>query len=204
MQGELVSLHPALTDADYATLADWSSSISSVYSSGQVQPFTGPKLREAAEQAQTHFLMVRDREGKTVGGVNWRPMTYDGHFEVGNAIGEPELWGLGYGVESVLLLLDHLFHQRNAHRIHLLTASFNKRMVQIFTSGPITVEGILRDYFFLDGQYHHAVVGSILRAEYYDALTSADRQRLDLVPPQDKVDASTLLRKFLDENPVAL
>ncbi|AXB43294.1 GNAT family N-acetyltransferase [Amycolatopsis albispora] len=197
-----MSLHPARTAEDFEALAGWSSSITSVYSSGQVQPVTGAELREAGVQHQVRFLIVRDRDGQAVGGVNWRPMTYEGHYEVGNAIGPPELWGLGYGAESVLLLLEYLFHQRNAHRIHLLTAAYNKRMVQIFTSGQIHVEGVLRDYFFVDGEYHHAIVGSILRDEYYAALAPGDRERMDLIPPGDKTDALGLLRTHLDRHPV--
>ncbi|QUF03774.1 GNAT family N-acetyltransferase [Actinosynnema pretiosum subsp. pretiosum] len=197
-----MSLHPASTDEDYELLAAWASSTTSVYSSGQVRPVTPAQLREAGELHGMRYLVVRDREGEPVGGVNWRPVTYEGHFEVGNAVGPPQLWDLGYGVESVLLLLEELFHQRNAHRVHLMTAAFNKRMVQIFTSGLIHVEGVLRDYFYLDGAYHHAVIGSILRDEYYRHAGLDAVRRMDLVPRRDKEEAVELLTAHLAAHPV--
>ncbi|HXV91940.1 MAG TPA: GNAT family protein [Pseudonocardia sp.] len=197
MRGELVSLRAARSKEDFDWIADWSSSVASIYSAGGVYPFTGEQLRSAAEQGGMSYLMVLDRHDEVVGAVNYQQLTYPGHFEVGNAIGVSELWGLGYGAESVALLLEYLFHQKMAHRIHLVAGSYNLRMMQLFVSGKIHVEGVLRDYFFLDGAYHDAVVGSILREEFYALVPAAEKDGLDLVPSAEKREAADVLDAYL-------
>lgn len=203
MQGDLVSLCPVEGDEDYELLARWSASTSGVYSNGRQTFMTGAQMKDLMSQGGVRFLMVKTRDGEKVGGVSWQEMAYPGSFSVGNAVGDPQLWGLGYGVESVMLLLEHLFHAQNAHRVHLMTALFNKQMVQIFLRGPIRLEGVLRDYFFLDGAYHDALVGSLLRDEYYAALDTGDLARMNLVPDADKEEAARLLRDHLDRNPIS-
>lgn len=203
MRGELVTLRPARSTQDFDWIADWSSSAASVYSAGNVQPCTGAELKIAAEHVGTRHLMVLEPSGDVLGAVSYQQLTYPGHFEVGNAIGASELWGLGHGAESVTLLLEYLFHQRMAHRIHFLAGSYNVRMMQLFTSGKIRVEGVLRDYFYLDGTHHDAVVGSILRDEYYALVPLVDRGNLDLVPATEKVEAARILDAHLQRRPVA-
>ncbi|MFF7259427.1 GNAT family N-acetyltransferase [Streptomyces sp. NPDC008159] len=199
MQGEYVSLRPINGKQDYELIAQWSSSVASVYSSGGQTFTTADEMEALVARHGITYLMVVDRSGEPVGGVTYQQLTYPGNFEVGNVVGSPELWGIGYGMESMHLLLDHLFHQRNAHRVHLMAGLYNKQMVQIFLKGPIKVEGILRDFFFLDGEYHDALVGSLLRNEYYGFLRSLGTSPADLIPKDDKADARDLLAEALDK-----
>lgn len=200
MRGELVSLVP-VGDDDYRLLATWAASAANTYSSGSSEFASEDTLRTALRDSGGTYLMVVTRDGRRIGAVNWRRMSYHGSYTVGNTVGDSELWGVGYGVESIALLLEHLFHARNAHRIHFLTGTHNKPMVQIFTQGLITIEGILRDYFFVDGEYHDAVVGSILRHEYYDPANAEFTPR-DVIPAEDKATARALLRNHLARHPI--
>ncbi|HET6859843.1 MAG TPA: GNAT family protein [Streptomyces sp.] len=201
MQGEFVSLRPIRDRDDYDLIALWSASDAGSYSSGSQVFLTGEAMEAFVAKHGINYLMVVDRSGEPVGGVSWQQLAYPGSFEVGNVVGSSDLWGLGYGVESVNLLLEFLFHQRNAHRIHLMTGLFNKQMVQIFLTGPIRTEGVLRDFFFLDGEYHDALVGSLLREEYYGFLKSLGTQPNDLVPGADKAAARTMLDRRISEFP---
>lgn len=202
MKGELVELSPIAGDEDYALLAAWSGTSTGTYSSGAPQFFSPEELKNVIRQQGMNFLMVRSLDGRTVGAVNWQPMTYAGSFTLGNAVGDDDLWGLGYGVESVALLLEYLFHALNAHRVHLLTGVYNKQMINIFTQGFIRIEGILRDYFFLDGNYQDAVVGSILRDEYYGVVRDSGMGPRDVIPERDKQEARRKLRDYLSEHPI--
>ena len=195
MQGEYVSLRPVQGRQDYELIARWSSSVASVYSSGGQAFVTAEEMESLVAQHGITYLMVVDQSGEPVGGVTYKQLTYPGNFEVGNVVGAAELWGLGYGMESMHLLLDHLFHQRNAHRVHLMAGLYNKQMVQIFLKGPIRVEGVLRDFFFLDGEYHDCLVGSILRNEYYGFLANLGTSPANLIPMDDKADAKRMLHE---------
>ncbi|GAA2382482.1 hypothetical protein GCM10010420_00500 [Streptomyces glaucosporus] len=199
MQGEFVSLRPIRGRQDYELIARWSSSVAATYSSGGQMFLTAEDMEALVAKHGLNYLMVVDGSGEPVGGVSWQQLAYPGSYEVGNVVGSPDLWGLGYGVESVNLLLELLFHQRNAHRVHLMTGLFNKQMVQIFVNGPIRLEGVLRDFFFIDGEYHDALVGSILRHEYYELLDGLGVQPRDLVPGDDKKAAREMLEKRVAE-----
>lgn len=195
MQGEYVSLRPITGRQDYELIAQWSSSVASAYSSGGQAFVTAEDMEALVAQHGITYLMVVDQSGEPVGGVTYKQLTYPGNFEVGNVVGAPELWGFGYGMESMHLLLDHLFHQRNAHRVHLMAGLYNKQMVQIFLKGPIKVEGVLRDFFFLDGEYHDCLVGSIIRHEYYEFLEKLGTSPANLIPQDEKADARRMLEE---------
>jgi hypothetical protein len=112
-----------------------------------------------------------------------------------------ELWGSGYGTIAMSDLLEFLFHSKNAHRVQITAAAYNKTMMKIFRSGFIRIEGILRDYYFFDGEYQDAVIGSILRDEYYKLLRGTD---IDLVARAEKDEAYRILRQCLTEHPIGL
>jgi hypothetical protein len=143
--------------------------------------------------------MIRDARGERVGVIDHRPLTYPGSFEIGLAIGDPACWTHGYGTDAALTLITHLFHERNAHRIQMTMGTFNLPMMQAVAKGALTVEGVLRDYFYLDGEYHHAVVCSVLRHEFYRLADDGAYGVLpDAIPRTDKDQALDLLRETLD------
>jgi diamine N-acetyltransferase len=55
-----------------------------------------------------------------------------------------------------------------------------------------------KDYYFVDGQYHDALIGSILRNEYY-----AVREPSAIIPAEDKEAARRIAAEFLEKNPIA-
>ena len=62
------------------------------------------------------------------------------------------------------------------------------------------MEGVLCDYFFLDGRYHHAVISSMLASAYANAaLTRLDPP--DAVPVEDRLAANRILTDYLAATP---
>lgn len=198
MRGEFVSLQ-GCTDEDFQLISDWSASTVSTYSSGSPQFLPAELLKQATQQGGMRYLMIVTHEGDRVGAVNWGPLAYEGSYTIGSAIGTPGLWAQGYGVEANVLLLNYLFHAKNAHRVELTLGMHNRHMVQIITHGGFTLEGILRDYFFLDGQYFDAVVCSLLREEFYALARSSDLGlAADMIVAEEKEEARRLFLEHLD------
>jgi diamine N-acetyltransferase len=193
-----VDLAP-ITDHDYELLSKWSSSPSWVYASGTVQFMSPDEFKEFAKKVKDTFLLVRTREGQAIGTVSYRETAVPGNFTVGSMIGDAELWGMGFGVESAMRLIDMLFNSKNAHRVEFTGGLFNKGIIQSFCSGFIRIEGILRDYYFVDGAYHDAVIGSVLRDEYYSMMPASET-----VPAAEKDEARNLLDEYLQSHPIAL
>nr|BBK08001.1 GNAT superfamily acyltransferase [Streptomyces sp. TP-A0584] len=203
MRGDFVSLQRC-TDADFERIADWSMSAASTYSSGAPQLLTGEAIRQAARQSGMSFLMVVTHEGERIGAVNWGPLAYHGSYTIGSVIGAAGLWTQGYGVEANVLLLNHLFHALNARRVQMTLGTHNRHMLQIVVNAGFVVEGILRDYFFADGQYFDAVTCSLLREEFYALAEEAELGlAADTVPADDKAAARRMLTAHLDHRSAA-
>ncbi|NNG36691.1 GNAT family N-acetyltransferase [Nakamurella aerolata] len=165
---------------------------------------TAKAIRDINESGQVRYLMVKDAAGSPVGVVNYRRLNIAaGSFSIGGAIGETTLWGSGIGFEALRLLVDHLFHGENAHRVEFVTAGYNRHTLGMLTKGGFVLEGVLRDYHYLDGSYHHRTVWSILRDEFERSVAEyGERYPIhDVVPADDKRTAELALVRYLATHP---
>lgn len=193
-----VTLAP-ITEHDYQTFSQWSSSSSWVYATGSPSYLTPEQARDFITSVNDDFLMVRTVDGRTIGAVSWVSLNVPGNYSVGIIIGDEERWGAGFGVEATLLVMRFLFDFKNAHRLEFKCGTFNARTIEYLCSGIIRIEGVLRDYYFVDGTYHDAIVGSILRDEFYALVPPAK-----VVSDDDQERANKLLADYLEKNPITL
>jgi diamine N-acetyltransferase len=191
-----VTLAP-MAEEDYALLAQWASADTWVYASGIQRHVSVAELKALRARADDTLLMVCTADGQAIGIVSWKPTGTPGRYVVGTMIGDPEIWDAGFGLEATILLVGMLFDSKNAHRVEFTCGVFNRRIVEIICSGLVTIEGILRDYYFVDGAYHDALIGSILKDEYY-----AQREPSEIVPAKDKEAAQRIVADFLEKNPI--
>lgn len=193
-----VTLGP-VTDRDHELISRWTESKSWVYAGGSRQYLNADAVRRLMESGRDTFLMVRDRDGRSIGAVTWHPGQYAASFEIGTMIGDTGRWQIGFGVEAVFALMALLFDTKHAHRVEFICGVFNKPAIQACCSGLLQIEGILRDYYYFDGTYHDAIIGSILREEYY-ALTSPGQT----VPLAEIEESRQILDDYLAKNPIVL
>jgi RimJ/RimL family protein N-acetyltransferase len=193
-----VTLGP-VTDRDYDLISRWTQSKSWVYAGGAGQYLNAEAVRRLVESGRDNFLIVRDRDGRSVGTVAWRSGQYLASFEIGVMIGDTERWQIGFGAEAVFAIFGLLFDTKHAHRVEFICGVFNKPAIQACCSGLIQIEGILRDYYYFDGAYHDAIIGSILREEYY-ALGRPEQT----VPAAEIDDSRQILDDYLAKHPVVL
>ncbi|PSK92353.1 RimJ/RimL family protein N-acetyltransferase [Murinocardiopsis flavida] len=197
MQGHLVRLQP-LTEDDYELISGWMRpGLTASLASGGPEFPSAELLRRRAETSGESILMVLTRDGRKVGFIRWQSKKYAGSYEIGGAIGDPDYWDTGCGAEATSLVLEHLFHARNAHRVQFTVGMFNVRTVKMLLNTGIVIEGLLRDYFFLDGRFHDAIVASVLRDEFYtlDEWGAIE----DVVPEADKRAAAEEFQRAMRE-----
>jgi RimJ/RimL family protein N-acetyltransferase len=72
----------------------------------------------------------------------------------------------GLGSEAVRLVLEYAFDQVGLHRIALEVFSFNQRAQAVYERAGFVREGALRDALLWDGEFHDAIVMSILAHEW--------------------------------------
>lgn len=87
--------------------------------------------------------------------------------ELGIVIGEPALWGKGYGRAAVTLLLRHLFEMTLLERIYLFTYPENMRAQRCFAACGFRSLGITRRFSVECGE-HDGVEMEITRQEFLE------------------------------------
>ncbi len=70
---------------------------------------------------------------------------------IGILIGEPRVWGQGYGPEAWTAVCDYLFEE-GTRKIEAGCMNSNKAMVGLLRKCGFTYEAVLPSYFLLDGK----------------------------------------------------
>jgi RimJ/RimL family protein N-acetyltransferase len=78
----------------------------------------------------------------------------------------PRAFGKGFGSEAIELVLDHAFATTPLHRIRLDVYAFNERARHVYKKVGFVEEGVERDALLWDGEWHDAVLMSVLRPEW--------------------------------------
>ena len=193
------------SDEDYRLMENWlrPMSLASALTGDMNETVTAAELKAANERGVVRYLLVVAENGDPVGMVNHRKAGSAGSYAIGGAIGDPAQWHRGIGADALGMLVDHLFHQLNAHRVEFTTASYNKHTMSILTKGGFVLEGVLRDYYFIDGQYHDRTVWSILRDEFVVGAKAFAKSSPveDVIPAEDKQQAQEAFAKYLASDP---
>ncbi|GAB1688996.1 GNAT family N-acetyltransferase [Krasilnikovia sp. M28-CT-15] len=203
MRGKFVELRPPTDTDDYALIASWVRPLSAAaVLAGDNEVLSAEEIQQINRTGTVRHLMVVTHSGDPIGVVSWRPHGAPGGYSIGSAVGDQQRWAEGYGGEASALLVDYLFHICNAHRIQVVTALFNKHSMRMVARAAFVLEGILRDHYFLDGEYHDAAIWSMLRDEYYAEVRRAaaihpEFGAPDLVPAADKAEARRTLTEYL-------
>lgn len=192
-------------DPDYALIAGWLRPLgpTSALTGDSNEVVDAPAIRSANESGAVRYYMAVDDAGVRVGVVNYRSSGSAGGYSIAGAVGDPARWNGGVGADALAQLVDHLFHQLNAHRVEFTAASYNRQMMSMLVKGGFTLEGVLRDFHFVDGQYHDRTIWSILRHQF-DAGAQAyagSRPVADIIPAPDKQRARELFSQYLESNP---
>jgi RimJ/RimL family protein N-acetyltransferase len=72
----------------------------------------------------------------------------------------------GYGTEAMRLAVDYGFTHLHLHRIELNVFEFNDRAIRVYEKIGFKREGVLRDVLLYEGEFHSAIIMSILEGEW--------------------------------------
>jgi RimJ/RimL family protein N-acetyltransferase len=86
--------------------------------------------------------------------------------ELGLSLGDRSTWGQGFGTEATRMMLDYGFGTLNLHRIWLLVYASNASAIRVYEKAGFRKEGLLREHYFMEGQYEDGVLMAILRSEW--------------------------------------
>ncbi|WP_445444870.1 GNAT family N-acetyltransferase [Clavibacter sp. km3a] len=208
MPRERLRLRPPL-DEDFPLISRWISadSAGAAYTGDVGENVSPERIRELHVSGAVNYLMIDVPGLGAVGLVNWGHRGHSRAYAIAIVLGEETHWQSGYGAEAFVRLIDHLFQQLDAWRIEITTASYNPYTIPAFARLRLTIEGVLRDYFYIDGEYHDATVWSLIRPEYFAAIDQGDpfgaAPFAPAVPPEAKAKARAALASYLSGTPNA-
>lgn len=200
ISGELVDLSVPDGDAAAPLVAPWFCAVESLRSSRGPR-FLTPGEAKRVLAASAGALLARTKDGAPAGVVLWNARGAAGGYAVEYIAKDRDTWKGGRGSEALSLVVDHLFGALAAHRVQILTGLFDAVQVEVLEGVGFRVEGLLRDYFFLDGVHEDAAVCSLLREEY---LASRLGGGTGVIPQREKEEALGSMAAYLRRHPLDL
>ena len=121
--------------------------------------------RQAAED-RLDLSIINRESGEWVGELAIHYWDSDNHscgFRI--AIGHQGR-NRGLGSEATRLIVDYVFEHLPINRIGLEVYAFNPRAIHVYERAGFTREGVHRSALYWDGEYHDAILMSVLRDEW--------------------------------------
>lgn len=111
-------------------------------------------------------LTIINQKGNAVGYISYSEFKDCVNvYSIGITIGK-QFWGRGYAKDSINTLIEYLFMYKGAHRIELEVVEYNERAINCYKRCGFIKEGIKRNKYFAQGDYHNTVIMGILKNEY--------------------------------------
>ena len=122
----------------------------------------------AEEGTDTYFFIIcRLEDDLPVGRLDLFSIDrQNGSAAFGLAIGDPAMWGKGYGSDAVNAVMDFAFGQLRLERLWLDTDAHNLRAQAIYTKAGFVREGVFRRAFYQDGRWSDDVRMAMIREEW--------------------------------------
>lgn len=134
----------------------------------QVEQIVTRSIAAATATPRTEYaLAVIEREtGELIG---FGRLAVDPHQQRGATMGfalRPVSWGVGYGLETVKLLLAVAFDDLDLHRVWGARSPLNTASARTMEAAGMVEEGTIREHVFKAGKWRDSVVHAILDREW--------------------------------------
>jgi [ribosomal protein S5]-alanine N-acetyltransferase len=119
-----------------------------------------------ADTNYNRWGIVHKTDGVLVGTCGFHKWdTRRHHAEIGYDL-SPSYWGKGLMVEALRPALNYGFERLALNRVEALVYVHNPQSVRVLEKLGFKCEGVLREYFYLNGQYYDHAIYSLLRHEW--------------------------------------
>ncbi|MEU5973788.1 GNAT family protein [Streptomyces sp. NPDC047315] len=135
---------------------------------GQVAAIVERSIASAlADPRSEYALAVVEREGGSL--VGFGRLATDPHLQRAATFGfalRPDVWGRGYGVETVRLLLGFGFEELELHRVWGARSPRNEASAATMAAAGMVEEGRIREHVRKAGRWRDSVVHAMLDREW--------------------------------------
>ncbi|MGW0949142.1 GNAT family N-acetyltransferase [Streptomyces sp. NPDC002623] len=135
----------------------------------QVEQFVAVSIAAAVATPRTEYALavVETERAEVIGSGR---LALDPHQSRGATLGfalRPDVWGRGYGLETVRLLLGVGFDDLRLHRIWGARSPLNEASAKTMSAAGMVEEGTIREHVLKAGEWRDSVVHAILDREYF-------------------------------------
>lgn len=79
---------------------------------------------------------------------------------------DPKQQGKGYAKIATKLAMDYAFLTLNLNKLYLIVDEVNEKAEHVYEKVGFKREGVLKDEYFVNGEYHNVVYMSIFQKDY--------------------------------------
>ncbi|MFD5097397.1 hypothetical protein [Streptomyces albidochromogenes] len=153
-----VEFIPVLTERDEMLLDEALSQLFSYVSTdGPVWRTAAQRQRIVRDERKSH-LVVR-KSGRTVGAISWWAGQTPGFFQLSVSSSDDQAWTIQLVDDSIREAVSLLTRSSEVKRVELLVPTYSEVLVEYLTQREyFEAEGVLRNRFFIDGEYWPAVM----------------------------------------------
>lgn len=117
-----------------------------------------------SDAKQRHFAIERRDDRSHIGNASLHEIDWISRVSsFGMFIGEPGAWNKGFGSDSIRTLCRFAFEEMNLRKLKINVFEYNERAKHLLESLGFSKEGVLREEFYRDGNYHDIVIYSSFR-----------------------------------------
>lgn len=121
------------------------------------------KMTNASDNHKIFAVVLKENKKMigTIDAIIFGRSDEDRKIEVGYCIGK-NYWNKGLTTEALNAMINFLFKEYNIHRIQAKHALKNPASGRVMEKCGMKKEGILREYFYIKGEYQDLAIYSIL------------------------------------------
>ncbi len=119
------------------------------------------------KDASKLYAMISDKQGQPIGIINyWEVPGSSTTLEIGLLIADEASRDKGLGKEALKLFTDYLFKTKNIMRLQYTTRTDNAGMKSIGEKIGYKLEGVLKKFMFVDGEFRDFILMAITRDDW--------------------------------------
>ncbi len=112
------------------------------------------------------WAVILKESGECIGQIAYFFVDTKNHFaEIEYCIGAA-FQGRGLATEAAKAVIVYGFEKIDLHKVQICCKEINPKSRRVIEKCGLTYEGMLRDYFYMDGKYIGRLYFSVLRDEY--------------------------------------
>lgn len=118
------------------------------------------------DQSERRFII--DNGGTSIGLVELIEIDYVHRRAEFQIIIDPEHQCKGYACEATRLAMEYAFSVLNLYKLYLVVDNENKKAMHIYSKMGFEVEGVLKQEFFVNGQYRDVTRMCVFQWQYQE------------------------------------